>query len=83
MIYPNYYRSAAIATSGSPLGAVRQRMASALIGQAVTLAVDAKTVAHGIVSGVLTEKDSPKIVVDGARYNFNQILTHSPIGFAH
>lgn len=64
--------------STSLLVSVRQRMAKALIGQAVSLMKDSKTISHGIVTDVLAEADIPQIIVDGARYNFNQILTNIP-----
>jgi hypothetical protein len=49
-----------------------------MVGQAVSLVVDAKTIAHGVVTDVMAEAGIPEIVVDGMRYNFNQILTHVP-----
>ena len=57
---------------------VRKHLARALIGQAVDLLVDAHTIVHGIVSGVMTEAGIPKLVVDGTRYDLNQILTATP-----
>ena len=66
----------------SPLNGVRQRMAKALVGQAVSLVVDARTITHGIVTDVLAEPDVPQIVVGGMRYNFNQILTNVPATFS-
>jgi len=58
---------------------VRRRMALALVGQAVSLVVNPRKIAHGIVTDVLTEADVPQIVVDGMNYSFNQILTHVPV----
>ncbi len=65
------------------LASVRQRMAKALIGQAVSLMKDSKTIRHGIVTDVLAEAEVPQIIVDGARYNFNQILTNIPAALSH
>ncbi len=62
----------------APINGVRQRMAEALVGQAVSLAVGPKKIAHGIVTSVLAEAGVPQIVVDGMRYNFNQVLTRVP-----
>ena len=75
---PTQQINATINWMNVPLNDVRQRMARALVGQAVSLVVDAKTIAHGIVTDVLAETDIPKVVVDGMRYNFNQILTNVP-----
>ena len=61
---------------------IRQRMALALVGQAVSLAVDAKTIVHGIVTGVMAGVDVPEIVVNGTSYNYNQILTNVPAAFS-
>jgi len=60
------------------LGMIRRRMAKALVGQAVSIAVDAKTIARGIVTDVLPEADIPEIVVEGTKYNLSQILTSTP-----
>ena len=65
----------------NPLTDVRQRMAQALVGQAVSL-VDAKRIIRGIVTDVLAEADIPKIVVDGMGYNFNQVLTNVPVALS-
>jgi hypothetical protein len=52
-----------------------------MIGCAVDLLVDATHIAHGVVTGVLTEAGKPKLVVDGHRYDLNQILTVAPAAF--
>ena len=57
---------------------VRKHIARALVGQTVDLLVDAQTIVHGIVTGVMTEAGTPKLVVDGMRYDLNQILTAMP-----
>ena len=62
----------------NPLGDVRQRMARALLGQAVSLVVNPKKITQGIVTDVLTGAEIPEIVVEGMRYKFNQILTTIP-----
>jgi hypothetical protein len=61
--------------------AVRKNIARAMVGRSVDLFVDAQTVAHGVVTGVLTEAGMPKLVVDGMRYDLNQILTATPASF--
>ena len=69
-----------ILSTGTPssLGGVRQRIAKALLGQAVSLMVNPKKITQGIVTNVLIEADIPEIVVEGMRYKFNQILTACP-----
>jgi hypothetical protein len=62
-------------------GVVRKNIARAMVGRTVNLLVNAQTVAHGVVSGVLTEAGMPKLVVDGMRYDLNQILTATPSSF--
>ena len=62
---------------------VRKHIARSLVGQAVDLLVDAHTIVHGVVSGVMTEAGTPKLVVDGTRYDLSQILTATPPSFDH
>jgi len=57
---------------------VRNHIAKSLVGHTVDLLVDAKTIVHGVVTGVMTEAGTPKLVVDGTRYDLNQILTATP-----
>ena len=57
---------------------VRQHMAKALIGRAVDLRADPHTIVHGVVTEVLTEAGTPKLVVRGTRYDLGQILTAMP-----
>ena len=57
---------------------VRKHIARALVGQTVDLLVDAQTIVHGVVTGVMNEAGTPKLVVDGTRYDLNQILTAMP-----
>ena len=59
-------------------GELHHRIARSLIGRAVSLHVDAKTITHGIVTGVLNESGAPQIVVQGMLYNLEQILTSTP-----
>jgi hypothetical protein len=63
------------------LGLIREHIAEHMIGCAVDLLVDATHIAHGVVTGVLTEAGRPKLVVDGHRYDLSQILTVAPAGF--
>jgi len=83
MIRPIHKTNGAGCLHANRLSDVHTRIAASLLGQAVSLLVDPKTTAHGIVTGVLTEADVPKIVVGGARYDLAQILTAAPasLGF--
>ena len=58
--------------------AVRKHLARALIGQTVDLLVDAHTIVHGVVTGVMTEGGTPKLVVQGNGYDLNQMVTAMP-----
>ena len=63
------------------LGVIRSHIAEAMVGRAVDLMVDAQHITHGVVAGVLTEAGTPKLVVDGHRYDLKQILTVAPATF--
>ena len=65
-------------TAGYTLGEIRKRMALAMVGHTVGLVSDDKTIAHGVVTEVLLESGMPKIVVDGAKHNLEEILTVTP-----
>ena len=64
--------------AGSPGRLVRKHIARSLIGQAVELLTEANTIVHGVVTDVLTEAGTPKLVVAGTRYDLHQILTAVP-----
>ena len=55
-------------------------IAESMIGRTVDLLVGAR-IKHGVVAGVFTEAQVPKIVVNGLKYNLSQILTVSPTSF--
>ena len=57
------------------LGEIRKNIASAMIGRTVSLLADAKTIAHGMVAGVMVEAGMPKIVVNGQSYELGRVLT--------
>ena len=71
----------ALSRGPARFGAVRKNIARAMIGRTVDLLVDAQTIAHGVVTGVLTEAGMPKLVVGGMSYDLNQILTATPASF--
>jgi len=57
------------------LGEIRKNIASAMIGRTVSLVADAKTIARGIVAGVMVEAGAAKIVVNGHHYDLDRVLT--------
>jgi hypothetical protein len=60
------------------LNTIRNHIAEHMIGNAVDLLTGSKTILHGTVTGVLTEAGKPKLVVNGHRYDMNQVLTVLP-----
>ena len=60
------------------LGVVRRKLARAMVGSTVDLLSDQHTVAHGIVTGVFLAPGAPKIIVNGQRYDIDQVLTTTP-----
>ena len=57
------------------LGAVRKKLARAMVGSTVDLLADGHTVAHGIVTGVFMTAGAPKIIVNGQTYDISQVVT--------
>ena len=57
------------------LGEIRKNIASAMIGRTVSLMVNAKTIANGMVAGVIVEAGAPKIIVNGHFYDLDKVLT--------
>lgn len=57
---------------------VRSHMAEHMIGNAVELLDGSEAILFGVVTGVATEAGMPKIVVNGRRYDINQVLTILP-----
>jgi hypothetical protein len=60
------------------IGSIREHIARATIGSTVDLLIGARTVIHGVVTGVLDDAGLPKIVVGGMLYDPKQILTMAP-----
>jgi len=49
--------------------------ANSLLGKQVGLQVDATTIGQGVVTGVDTSSNPPRIVVNGQSYNLSQVLS--------
>ncbi|HWH72498.1 MAG TPA: hypothetical protein VNT26_24260 [Candidatus Sulfotelmatobacter sp.] len=59
------------------LSSIRNQIATRLVGRTVNLMAD-QIIARGVVAGVLHEAGVAKLVVDGRRYDLNQLLTVHP-----
>lgn len=75
MVRSLHTRIASLPFVEDKLEVIRKNLARAMVGNTVDLLADRKTVAHGIVTGVLIVAGAPKIVVDGRTYDMNQVLT--------
>jgi len=64
--------------TSSELVTIRHHIASTLIGQTVDVLAGAEKIAHGVVTGVLNDAGVEKLIVDGAEYDLNQVLTVTP-----
>lgn len=49
--------------------------ANSLLGQTVTLQVDKSTTAQGVVSAVDLSAGTPKLVINGSKYDLSQVIT--------
>jgi len=52
--------------------------ASSLMGNTVTLQVDAKTLTSGVVQGVVLQNGKPQILVNGTPYEISQVVAVVP-----
>ncbi len=52
--------------------------ANSLIGSTVSLQVDPKTTANGVVQGVVLNGTTPQIIVNGTHYDFSQVISVTP-----
>ncbi len=64
--------------TSAELMVIRHQIASTLIGQTVDLLAGAEKIAHGVVTGVLNDAGVEKLIVGGAEYDLNQVLTVTP-----
>jgi hypothetical protein len=79
MLRTSYRSAGRKSSSKDELTGIQKNMAMHMIGHAVKLLVDARTITGGIVTGVAAgNAGTPKLVVDGARYDLSQILTVTP-----
>jgi len=61
------------------LDAISSHIARSLLGRMVSLQNGTQHPAHGVVAGVLVDNGTPKIVVNGACYKLDQVLTVTPL----
>jgi flagellar basal-body rod modification protein FlgD len=59
-------------------GSLSMMQANSLIGSTVNLQIDSHTTTSGTVQGVIMQNGTPEILVDGATYNLNQVLSVEP-----
>jgi flagellar basal-body rod modification protein FlgD len=52
--------------------------ANSLIGSTVSLQIDPKTTASGIVQGVILNGGTPQIIVNGSTYDLSQVTSVTP-----
>ena len=52
--------------------------ANSLIGSTVTVRIDSKTSASGLVAGVTVVNGKPQILIDGKNYNLSQVTSVRP-----
>jgi flagellar basal-body rod modification protein FlgD len=52
--------------------------ANSLIGSTVSLQVDPKTTANGVVQGVVLNGATPQIIVNGTTYDLSQVISVTP-----
>lgn len=63
------------------LSLIRTNIAKSMIGRAVDMVKDAKTITHGTITEVFVEAGSPRLVVNGMEFDLRQILTVTPAAF--
>jgi flagellar basal-body rod modification protein FlgD len=64
--------------SSAMSGSLSMLQASSLIGSTVTVQVNSQTTANGVVQGVIMQNGSPQVVVNGADYALNQVVSVKP-----
>jgi flagellar basal-body rod modification protein FlgD len=52
--------------------------ANSLIGSTVSVQVDPKTTASGVVQGVVLNGSTPQVIVNGTNYNLSQVISVTP-----
>ena len=52
--------------------------ANSLVGSTVNLQIDSNTTASGVVQGVVMTNGSPEVIVNGASYPLNEIVSVAP-----
>jgi flagellar basal-body rod modification protein FlgD len=52
--------------------------ANSLVGSTVTVQVDSKTTANGVVTGVVLKNGQPQITIDSTNYGLSQVIAVSP-----
>jgi hypothetical protein len=63
------------------LNVISAHIAGSMLGSEVSLRTGPRLPAHGIVTGVVLDAGTPRIVVNGAAYGLDQVLTVVPAAF--
>jgi flagellar basal-body rod modification protein FlgD len=64
--------------SSSMSSSLAMIQADSLLGSTVNLQVDPKTLANGVVQGVVVKNGTPMILVNDSAYNLNQVISVAP-----
>jgi hypothetical protein len=65
----------------SHIDSISTHIATSMLGRMVSVQHGSQPPAHGMVSGVLVDNGSPRIVVNGNSYELRQVLTVTPLAF--
>jgi flagellar basal-body rod modification protein FlgD len=69
---------AALQQSSDMASSLSMMQAGSLVGNTVTLQVDAKTITSGVVQGVVLQNNKPQLLVNGATYDLSQVVAVTP-----
>src|SRR5450631_802767 len=64
----------ALTQSSAMSSSLSMLQANSLIGSTVTLQLDSKTTANGVVEGVILNGGTPQIIVNGSTYDLKQVV---------
>jgi hypothetical protein len=60
------------------LRSIRGKIARAMVGRSAALLATTRRITHGVITAVLTDAGAPKLIVNGASYDLNQVLAVYP-----
>jgi flagellar basal-body rod modification protein FlgD len=68
----------ALTQSSAMSSSLSMLQANSLIGSTVSLKIDPKTTASGVVQGVILNGGTPQIIVNGSTYDLSQVTSVTP-----